>query len=73
MENAIIASDHQFVKVDARDQTDFILERTDTLREMGYIAAGPGRDLIDWTLLEEAITENRLLWDGLARKSALSL
>lgn len=73
MENAIIASDHQFVKVDARDQTDFILERTDTLREMGYIAAAPGRDLIDWTLLEEAIAESRPLWDGLARKSALSL
>jgi hypothetical protein len=48
-------------------------ERTDTLREMGYIAAASGRDLIDWTLLEEAIAENRPLWDGLARKSALSL
>jgi NitT/TauT family transport system substrate-binding protein len=73
MENAVIASDHQPVKVDARDQTDFILERTDSLREMGYIAATPGRDLIDWTLLEEVIAENRPLWDDLARKSALSL
>jgi len=73
MENALVAADHQPVKVDARDQTDFILERTSSLREMGYIAARPGRDLIDWTLLEEVIAENRSLWNGLARKSALPL
>jgi hypothetical protein len=48
-------------------------QRTDSLREMGYSAAKPGRDLIDWTLLEQVIAENRPLWDGLARKLALSL
>jgi NitT/TauT family transport system substrate-binding protein len=73
MENAVIASDHQPVKVDARDQTDFILERTDSLREMGYIAAKPGCDLLDWTLLEEVIAENQSLWNGLERKSVPAL
>jgi NitT/TauT family transport system substrate-binding protein len=73
MENLRVAANHQPVKVDARDQTDFILNRTDSLREMGYIAAKPGRDLIDWTLLEEVIAENRSLWDGLKRKSVLAL
>jgi NitT/TauT family transport system substrate-binding protein len=73
MENARIGVDHQPVKVDARDQADFILDRTDTLREMGYIAANPGRDLLDWTLLEEVIAENRSLWDRLERKSTVSL
>ena len=32
IENARVAADHQPVKVDARDQTDFILDRTDSLR-----------------------------------------
>jgi NitT/TauT family transport system substrate-binding protein len=73
MENARIAADHQPVKVDARDQTHFILDRTDSLREMGYIAAKPGRDLLDWTLLEEVIAENRSLWNALTRKSVLAL
>jgi NitT/TauT family transport system substrate-binding protein len=73
MENAHIAADHQPVKVDARDQTHFILDRTDSLREMGYIAAKPGRDLLDWTLLEEVIAENRSLWNALTRKSVLAL
>jgi NitT/TauT family transport system substrate-binding protein len=68
-ENARIGAEHQPVKVDARDQASFILDRTDTLREMGYIAAKPGRDLLDWTLLEEVIVENRPLWNSLARKS----
>jgi NitT/TauT family transport system substrate-binding protein len=73
MENARVAADHQPVKVDARDQTEFILARTRSLHEMGYITASPDRDLIDWTLLEEVIAKNRSLWDGLARKSPLTL
>ena len=64
MENARVAADHQPVKVDARDQTDFILERTDGLREMGYIAAKPGRDLLDWTLFEEVIAEKPIRWNA---------
>ena len=49
------------------------LTLADSLREMGYIAAKPGRDLLDWTLLEEVIAENRSLWNALTRKSVLAL
>jgi NitT/TauT family transport system substrate-binding protein len=37
---------------------------------MGYIDNKPGRDAIDWTLLEEVIAENPALWESLANKSA---
>ena len=72
MENARLAADKQPVIVDARDQTDFILERTDSVLEMGYIRNKPGRDAIDWTLLEEVIADNRPLWDGLINKSTMA-
>jgi NitT/TauT family transport system substrate-binding protein len=44
--------------VDARSQTDFILQRTDSVVEMGYIKKKPGRDANDWTHLEAVIKEN---------------
>src|SRR5258705_2243392 len=58
MENARIAQGKQPAIVDARNQTDFILQRTDSVVEMGYIKKKPGRDAIDWTLLEKVINEN---------------
>ena len=70
MENARIGADKQPVVVDARDQTDFILNRVESVMEMGYIDNKPGRDAIDWTLLEEVIAENPALWESLANKSA---
>src|SRR6266700_6127926 len=62
MENAKIAKGKQPAVVDARSQTDFILQRTDSVVEMGYIKKKPGRDAIDWTLLEEVIAENKELY-----------
>ena len=70
MENAKIGLSKQPAVVDARDQTDFILDRTDSLVEMGYIENKPGRDAIDWTLLEEVIAENAELYGSLERKAA---
>jgi NitT/TauT family transport system substrate-binding protein len=55
--------------VDARSQTQFILDRTDSLVEMGYIKKKPGRDAIDWTLLEQVIAENKELHASLKYKS----
>jgi NitT/TauT family transport system substrate-binding protein len=55
--------------VDARSQTQFILDRTDSLVEMGYIKKKPGRDAIDWTLLEQVIAENKELYASLKYKS----
>ncbi len=70
MENAKIAKNKQPAIVDARSQTQFILDRTDSVVEMGYIKKKPGRDAIDWTMLEEVIKENPDLYGKLKYKSA---
>ena len=70
MANAQLAMAKQPAVVDARSQTDFILQRTDSLVEMGYIMNKPGRDAIDWTLLEAVIAENPELYGKLKYKSA---
>jgi NitT/TauT family transport system substrate-binding protein len=70
MQNAKIAMGKQPAVVDARSQAQFILDRTDSLLEMGYIKKKPGRDAIDWTLLEEVISENKDLYGQLKYKSA---
>ncbi len=70
MENAKIAKGKQPAVVDARSQTDFILQRVDSVMEMGYIKKKPGRDAIDWTMLEEVIKENPDLYGKLKYKSA---
>src|ERR1700676_559221 len=69
MENGAIAMSNQPAVVDGRNQTRFILERTDSLIEMGYIKRKPGRDAIDWTLLEQVIAENKELYASLKYKS----
>ncbi|GJD49535.1 hypothetical protein OPKNFCMD_2266 [Methylobacterium crusticola] len=70
MENAQLAMGRQPSVVDARNQTQFILDRTDSVAEMGYIKKKPGRDAIDWTLLEQVIAENPDLYGKLKLKSA---
>lgn len=70
MENAKIAQGKQPAVVDARSQTDFILQRVESVMEMGYIKKKPGRDAIDWTILEAAIKENPDLYGKLKYKSA---
>ncbi len=69
IENARIAMNKQHSVVDARSQTQFILERVQSLKEMGYINSNPGRDAIDWTLLEATIAENKDLWSELKYKT----
>jgi len=70
MENAKIAQGKQPAIVDARNQTQFILDRTDSVVEMGYIKKKPDRGAIDWTLLEAVIQENADLYGKLKYKSA---
>lgn len=71
LENARIAKAKQPSVVDARSQTQFILDRTNSILEMGYIKNKPGRDAIDWSILEQAIAENKDLYDQLKYKSAV--
>ena len=70
MENAKIAMGKQPSVVDARSQTQFILDRVNSIQEMGYIKKKPGREAIDWTLLEAVIAENPDLYGKLKYKSA---
>jgi NitT/TauT family transport system substrate-binding protein len=70
MENARIAMSKQPSVVDARNQTQFILDRVESIVEMGYIKKKPGREAIDWTLLEQVIAENQDLYGKLKYKSA---
>ncbi len=70
MENARIAKAKQPSVVDARSQTQFILDRVESIAEMGYIKKKPGRDAIDWTLLEQVIAANQDLYGKLKYKSA---
>jgi NitT/TauT family transport system substrate-binding protein len=69
-ENGALAMAKQPSVVDARAQTKFILERTDSLMEMGYIKKKPGPEAIDWTLLEQVIAENQELYSKLKYKAA---
>ncbi|SDB21966.1 NitT/TauT family transport system substrate-binding protein [Belnapia rosea] len=70
MENARLASNKQPSVVDARNQTDFILSRVQSLIEMGYAKKAPDRSVIDWTLLEQVIAESPDLYKSLKWKSA---
>jgi NitT/TauT family transport system substrate-binding protein len=70
IDNARIAMTKQPSVVDARSQTQFILDRVESIVEMGYIKKKPGRDAIDWTLLEQVIAENQDLYGKLKYKSA---
>lgn len=69
MENAIIGSTKQPPMVDQRMNTEFILDRTGSLIEMGYIKEKPGREAIDWSMLEAVIEENKDVWEQLKYKS----
>jgi NitT/TauT family transport system substrate-binding protein len=70
MENAKLAMGKQPSVVDARSQTQFILDRVASIKEMGYIKSQPGRDAINWAPLEAVIAENPELYGQLKRKSA---
>ncbi|WP_264048083.1 ABC transporter substrate-binding protein [Methylobacterium flocculans] len=70
MAAAVDASAKQPVCTDQRNQTDFIIARGQSMKEMGYVKTAPGRDAFDWSLLEQVIAANRPLYDGLKLKSA---
>ena len=70
LENARIGANAQPAKVDQRAQTDFILNRVDSIMAMGYIKKKPGRDAIDWSYLEKAIAESPDVYAQLKYKSA---
>ena len=70
LDDARIGGKAQPAKVDQRAQTDFILNRVDSVMAMGYIKKKPGKDAIDWSLLEQAIAEVPDVYAKLKYKSA---
>ena len=70
LDDARIGGKAQPAKVDQRAQTDFILNRVDSVMAMGYIKKKPGNDAIDWSYLEAAIAEVPDVYAKLKYKSA---
>ena len=70
LDDARIGGKAQPAKVDQRAQTDFILNRVDSVMAMGYIKKKPGKDAIDWSYLEAAIAEVPDVYAKLKYKSA---
>jgi NitT/TauT family transport system substrate-binding protein len=69
LKDARIGGLAQPAKVDQRAQTDFILNRVDSVLALGYIKKKPGRDAIDWSYLEAAIAEVPEVYAKLKYKS----
>ena len=70
IENARIGAKAQPAKVDQRAQTEFILNRVESVMAMGHIKKKPGPDAIDWSILESAIAEIPADYAKLTYKSA---
>ena len=70
MEAAIDASSKQPIVVDQRNQTQFIIDRGQSMKDLGYVKKLPDKGAFDWSLLEAVIAENKPLYDGLKLKSA---
>jgi NitT/TauT family transport system substrate-binding protein len=70
LENARIGGEAQPAKVDQRAQTDFILNRVESVMALGYIKNKPRKDAIDWSYLEAAIAEVPDVYAKLKYKSA---
>jgi NitT/TauT family transport system substrate-binding protein len=70
MERGKLAMSKQPSVEDARNQEKFILDRGQSLMEMGYIKKKPDASVIHWNLLNEVIAENKDLYAKLKFKSA---
>jgi NitT/TauT family transport system substrate-binding protein len=69
LEAAKLAASKQPIMVDQRNNTQFILDRAQSMKELGYVKKLAPRQAIDWTLLEQVIAENKALYDSLKLKT----
>lgn len=70
LEDALDASTKQPNVVDQRNRTQFMLDRSAGMKDLGYLKKLPDEKFADWTLLEEVINENKGLYDSLKVKTA---
>jgi NitT/TauT family transport system substrate-binding protein len=68
-EAAKLAASKQPIMIDQRKNTQFILDRGQSMKELGYVKKLAPRSAIDWTLLDQVIAENKALHAGLNLKS----
>lgn len=69
MEAAKLAASKQPIMIDQRKNTQFILDRGQSMKELGYVKKLAPRGAIDWTLLDQVIAENKALYAGLKLKT----
>ena len=69
MEAAKLAASKQPIMIDQRKNTQFILDRGQSMKELGYVKKLAPRAAIDWTLLDQVIAENKSLYAGLKLKT----
>jgi NitT/TauT family transport system substrate-binding protein len=70
MERGAIAMAKQPSVIDQRNDAKFILDRGQSLMELGYIKTKPDSSVFDWTLLEQVIAENGPTYSKLKFKAA---
>lgn len=63
------ASTKQVLAVDQRQHADFIIERGQVMKDLGYIKTLPDKSVFKFDLLEQAIKENAELYSSLKIKS----
>ena len=69
LEVGLNASMKQPNVVDQRDQETFMIERSRSMVELGYISDEIGKESFDWSMLEEVIAENPEIYGSLKLKS----
>ncbi len=69
MEAAKLAASKQPIMIDQRKNKQFVLDRGQSMLELGYIKKLPPATSIDFTLLEQVIAENKSLHAGLKLKT----
>ena len=65
-----LAQSRQPVMIDQRNNTQFFYDRSVSMQKMGYVKYTLPSDALNWTLLEEVISENQELYNSLELKSA---
>jgi NitT/TauT family transport system substrate-binding protein len=69
MESARLAASKQPIMIDQRKNKQFVLDRGQSMLELGYIKKLPPATAVDFTLLEQVIAENKALHAGLKLKT----
>lgn len=70
LESLKLAQSRQPVMIDQRNNTDFFYDRSISMQKMGYVKNTLPSNALNWSLLEEVISENQDLYNSLELKAA---